>query len=153
VQLRPKYRTPIRSRLWLGTWAQTLELASHLAKIHDMIRRAGSAAPEQEAVGLRALGGRRQVQALPGAERSSPVDAASRVEVRVWPAVLELGAYSALSGALAMGIGQAMVSLTRVVLPPLPVRLGSIAAVVVAAGLAAEFVLERLKRLASGDHS
>jgi hypothetical protein len=86
---------------------------------------------------------------------SSLVDAAGCVEDdhlpdvdwRVWPAVRELSIYSALSAVLAMGVGQAMVSLTRVVLPPLPVRLGSIAAVVLAAGLAAEFVLERLKRV------
>jgi hypothetical protein len=52
-----------------------------------------------------------------------------------------------------MGVGQAMVSLTRAFLPPMPVRLGSIAAVVVVAGLAAEFVLENLKRLVGRNHS
>jgi len=100
------------------------------------------------------------VKALPQG-LSSLASAARRVkddpqlgsDGRVWPAVLELWAYSALSGILAIAAGHVMVSLTRVVLPPLPVRLGSIGAVVVAAGLAAEYVLEHLKRLVGRDHS
>jgi hypothetical protein len=62
-------------------------------------------------------------------------------------AVLGLWAYSALSGALAVGVGQMMVSVTRGVVPTLPVRLGSLIAVVVVAGLAAEHMLGHFRRL------
>jgi hypothetical protein len=51
-----------------------------------------------------------------------------------------------------MGVGQMMVSLTRGVVPTLPVRLGSLIVVVVAAGLGAENVLGQFKRLVGRDN-
>jgi hypothetical protein len=66
---------------------------------------------------------------------------------RVWPALLRLWTYSTLAGVLAVGIGHLMVSVTDTVLPALPVRLGSIIAVVAVAGLAAEAVLSYFDHL------
>jgi hypothetical protein len=67
----------------------------------------------------------------------------------VWPALLRLWSYSTICGACAIGLGQLTVSVTRTVLPASPVRLSSIMVVVVASGLAADYVLGHLKKLTS----
>jgi hypothetical protein len=67
-----------------------------------------------------------------------------RTDGRAWPPLLRLWTYSTLSGTLAAGVGQVIVTVTRAILPASPVRLVSMTAVVVGAGLAAEHVLDRL---------
>jgi hypothetical protein len=80
------------------------------------------------------------------------IDDASRLgaDVRVWPILMSLWAYSALSGGLAIGVGEAVASVTQTVLPAVPVRpirLAAVVAAVVVAGLGAEAVLGGLNRL------
>jgi hypothetical protein len=72
---------------------------------------------------------------------------------RVWPALLRLWTYSTVSGVCALGLGQAMVSITHTVLPASPVRLSSMIVVVLAAGLLADYVLGQVKKLTSRNRS
>jgi len=86
---------------------------------------------------------------LPGRAVPDRDDPLLGSDSRVWPTVLWLWTYCLVSGLGALGVGEAMVSVTRTVLPVSLVRLATVIGVVVMAGLVAEGVVGRMRSLTS----
>jgi len=75
----------------------------------------------------------------------SKADRAASDSRVVSQAVLSLCAYSAVSGAIAIGLGELAAVFSGAALPAAWVRLGTAGAIVVAAGLNAERVVKRIE--------
>jgi hypothetical protein len=63
-----------------------------------------------------------------------------------WRLALILWSYSVIFGALAIGLSQLAVTLTRALLPELAVRVGVIVTAIIAAGFGGDYALSLLKR-------